>query len=127
MRYDSIYAIISKKDDLSVYNIEFYEKADGSSDVWDFMEALRIKADGNKDARIQLNQIRLYIQLLADNGTLLPENIRPITITYQGQSKTFDMPGWYPQNDEYEATFTYEDLEVYDNALKELKAIVVGK
>ena len=58
-----------------MYNIEFYEKADGSSDVWDFMEALRIKADGNKAARIQLNQIRLYIQLLADNGTLLPENI----------------------------------------------------
>lgn len=58
-----------------MYDIRFYEKADGSSEVWDFMEELRIKANVSKDARIQLNQIRLYIQLLADNGTHLPEVI----------------------------------------------------
>ena len=58
-----------------MYKIEFYEKNNGSSDVWDFLEELRIKADSNKDARVQLKQLRLYIQLLADNGTTLPDNI----------------------------------------------------
>ena len=59
-----------------------------------------------------------------ETGTELKRDIRPITITYQGQSKTFNMPGWYPQNDECEATFTYEDLEVYDKAINELKAMI---
>ncbi len=58
-----------------MYNIEFYEKSDGTSELWDFMEDLRQRAQTNKDARIQLKQIRLYIQLLADNGTHLPSNI----------------------------------------------------
>lgn len=58
-----------------MYKIEFYEKNNGSSDVWDFLEELRIKADSNTDARIQLKQLRLYIQLLADNGPTLPDNI----------------------------------------------------
>ena len=52
----------------------------------------------------------------------LKRDIRPFTITYQGHSKTFDMPGWYPSNDECEATFTQDDLKVYDKAIKELKA-----
>ena len=50
-----------------MYNIEFYEKSDGTSELWDFMEDLRQRAQTNKYARIQLKQIRLYIQLLADN------------------------------------------------------------
>ncbi|WP_085023583.1 type II toxin-antitoxin system RelE/ParE family toxin [Anaerovibrio sp. JC8] len=58
-----------------MFRVEFYEKADGTSDVWDFMESLRLKATTSKDARIQLKQLRLYIQLLADNGTWLPESI----------------------------------------------------
>ena len=58
-----------------MYNIEFYEKSDGTSELWDFMEDLRQRAQTNKDARIQPKQIRLYIQLLADNGTHLPSNI----------------------------------------------------
>ncbi len=57
------------------YTVEFYEKANGKSDVWDFLEALRKKAKTNKDARIQFTQISLCIQLLQDHGTLLPENI----------------------------------------------------
>lgn len=52
----------------------------------------------------------------------LKRDIRPFTINYQGHSKTFDMPGWYPANDECEATFTQDDLKVYDKAIKELKA-----
>lgn len=58
-----------------MYNIEFYETADGVSEIWDFLENLRLKAASNKDARIQHKQITLYIQLLQDNGTRLNENI----------------------------------------------------
>ena len=56
-----------------------------------------------------------------ETGERLMRDIRPFTITYQGHSKTFDMPGWYPAG-EGEATFTDEDLKIYDKAIKELKA-----
>ncbi len=62
-----------------------------------------------------------------ETGTELKRDIRPITITYQGHSKTFNLPGWYPSNNDCEPTFTHEDLKNYDRAIKELKAIVVGK
>lgn len=55
------------------YNIIFYEKETGKSEIFDFLETLRKKALKSKDARIQ--QIALYIELLQENGTLLPENI----------------------------------------------------
>lgn len=58
-----------------MYNIEFYEDANGKSELWDFIENLRIKAATNKDAHIQHKQIDLYIQLLQDNGTRLSPNI----------------------------------------------------
>ena len=45
----------------NMYSIEFYEKENGESDVWDFLEELREKAATNKDARIQYRQITLYI------------------------------------------------------------------
>lgn len=57
------------------YTIEFYEKANGQSDIWDFLEKLRKKSATNKDARVQYKQIGLHIQLLQDNGTKLPSNI----------------------------------------------------
>ena len=57
------------------YTIEFYEKANGKSEIWDFLEKLRFKSKNSKDARIQYKQILLHIQLLQDNGTLLSENI----------------------------------------------------
>lgn len=58
-----------------MYIVEFYETADGKSELWDFLENLRIKAAKSKDARIQHKQISLYIQLLQDNGTHMNENI----------------------------------------------------
>ena len=58
-----------------MYRIIFYEKEDGVSDTWVFLEKLRIASTANKDARIQYNQVLLYIQLLAENGTRLPANI----------------------------------------------------
>ena len=58
-----------------MYNVVFYEDINGESELWNFLEELRIKASTNKDARIQHKQISLYIQLLEDHGTRLPENI----------------------------------------------------
>lgn len=58
-----------------MYTIEFYEKANGETELWEFLEELRKKSSTSKDARIQYKQISLYIQLLQDNGTRLQENI----------------------------------------------------
>ena len=58
-----------------MYTVIFYEKFPDQSELWDFMEKLRLKSKTSKDARIQYNQITLYIQLLQDNGTLLPDKI----------------------------------------------------
>lgn len=55
-----------------------------------------------------------------ETGEKLMRGVRPLTITYHGYSKTFDMPGWYPAADG-EATFTDDDMKIYDKALKELK------
>ena len=58
-----------------MYTVMFDETADGRTELWDFLEELRMKAATNKDARIQHKQITLYIQLLQENGTRLNENI----------------------------------------------------
>ena len=58
-----------------MYNVEFYETQDGKSQIWEFLEDLRIKAATSKDARIQHKQASLYIELLQQNGTRLSENI----------------------------------------------------
>ena len=52
-----------------MYEIEFYETEDGKCPIWDFLEALRLKAPTNKDARIQHKQASHYIELLQQNGT----------------------------------------------------------
>ena len=58
-----------------MYNVEFYETQDGKSQLWEFLEDLRIKVATSKDARIQHKQASLYIELLQQNGTRLNENI----------------------------------------------------
>lgn len=58
-----------------MYSIEIYEDASGYSQLWTFFEELRAKASSNKNARIQFNQISLYIDLLEENGTKLGKNI----------------------------------------------------
>lgn len=58
-----------------MFNIEFYSTADGTSELWDFLENLQQKSTKSKDARIQHKQILMYIQLLEDHGTRLGENI----------------------------------------------------
>ncbi|MBQ7954769.1 MAG: type II toxin-antitoxin system RelE/ParE family toxin [Lachnospiraceae bacterium] len=57
------------------YKIIFYEKENGKSEIWDFLEKLRKKSITNKDARIQYKQVTLYIELLRNNGTMLPDNV----------------------------------------------------
>lgn len=46
------------------YTVEFYENTNGESDIWNFLETLRIKSSTSKDARIQYKQLCLCIQLL---------------------------------------------------------------
>lgn len=55
--------------------IEFYKDKNGSCEIVDFLEKLRIKSTKSKDARIQYNQIVFYIDMLSKNGTNLPLNI----------------------------------------------------
>ena len=63
------------EDLVQMYRVEFYETEDGDSQIWDFLEDLRLKAAVSKDARIQHKQASLYIELLKQNGTRLNENI----------------------------------------------------
>ena len=58
-----------------MFTVEFYEKANGESELWDFLENLRVKSSTTKDARIQYKQISLYIQLLENKGTRLPDTV----------------------------------------------------
>ena len=58
-----------------MFTVKFYETKTGESDVWDFLEELRLKSPSNKDARVQYNQMLFYIDLLSKNGTFLPNNI----------------------------------------------------
>jgi len=47
--------------------------------------------------------------------------VRPMTLTYKGESITFDMPGWYCDDCE-ESIHTGKDMKVSDRMLNRLKA-----
>lgn len=66
---------ICRLEDIMAYNIIFYERENGKSEIWDLLEKLRKKSNTDKNARIQYKQITLYIELLQNNGTFLPDNI----------------------------------------------------
>ena len=51
--------------------------------------------------------------------------MRPLTLTYKGQSITVDMPGWYGDEPD-EGMFDAEDMKVSDRALNRLKARTEG-
>jgi|ERR1700722_15102624 HTH-type transcriptional regulator/antitoxin MqsA len=55
-----------------------------------------------------------------ETGKPMVRDMRPMTITYKGQSSTFEMPGWYCDESD-ESIHTAEDIKVSDAALKELK------
>ena len=58
-----------------MYDIVFYEDKNGVSELNNELIDLVKKADTNKDARIQLKQITLYIELLKKQGTKMSPNI----------------------------------------------------
>src|ERR1700730_10160942 len=53
-------------------------------------------------------------------GKPMVRDVRPMTITYKGQSVTVDMPGWYC-DESGESIHTGEDMKVSDAALKALR------
>ena len=61
--------------------------------------------------------------LCPETGKPMVRDTRPMTITYKGQSATFDMPGWYC-DESGESIHTAEDIKTSDAALKELKVKV---
>jgi phage-related protein len=58
-----------------MYKIVFYRDRKGDSEVEAFLDKLAEQAATNKDARIQLKQVSLCIQLLSDLGTRIGEKI----------------------------------------------------
>jgi HTH-type transcriptional regulator / antitoxin MqsA len=56
-----------------------------------------------------------------ETGAPLHRDVRPLTLTYKGQSVTVDMPGWYGDQPD-EGIFEPEDMKVSDRALNRLKA-----
>lgn len=58
-------------------------------------------------------------------GAPMHRAVRPLTLTYRGQSITVDMPGWYSDASE-EAILTGQDMKISDRALNCLKARADG-
>jgi HTH-type transcriptional regulator/antitoxin MqsA len=55
----------------------------------------------------------------------LRRDVRPFTLTYKGESMTFDMPGWYGDGAD-DGVFEPEDMKISDRALNRLKARADG-
>jgi HTH-type transcriptional regulator/antitoxin MqsA len=60
-----------------------------------------------------------------ETGEKLHRDVRPLTLTYKGESVTFDMPGWYGEGPD-SGVFEGEDMKVSDRALNRLKARTEG-
>jgi HTH-type transcriptional regulator/antitoxin MqsA len=60
-----------------------------------------------------------------ETGAPLYRDVRPLTLTYKGESITFDMPGWYGDQPD-EGVFDADDMKVSDRALNRLKARAEG-
>jgi len=54
-----------------VYEIVYYESANGKSQIDDFVKDLDERAEKDKTARIELNQILLHLDLLAEGGKII--------------------------------------------------------
>src|SRR5208283_3121550 len=56
-----------------------------------------------------------------ETGASMRRDVRPMTLTYKGESITFDQPGWYcDQSDE--GILVGKDLKISDQMLNRLKA-----
>ena len=60
-----------------------------------------------------------------ETGAPLHRDVRPLTLTYKGESITVDMPGWYGDQP-HEGVHTGDDMKVSDRALNRLKARAEG-
>ena len=60
-----------------------------------------------------------------ETGAPMYRGLRPMTLTYKGESHTFDMPGWYCDQSE-ESIHTGEDMKISDRKLNLLKARCEG-
>jgi HTH-type transcriptional regulator/antitoxin MqsA len=60
-----------------------------------------------------------------ETGAPLHREVRPLTLTYKGESATVDMPGWYG-DDPDAGVFDADDMKVSDRALNRLKARTEG-
>jgi len=58
-------------------------------------------------------------------GAPLRRGVRPMTLTYKGESSNFEMPGWYCDDCE-ESIHTGKDMKVSDRRLNRLKALSEG-
>ena len=56
-----------------------------------------------------------------ESGAPMHRGVRPMTLTYKGESLTFDMPGWYCDQSE-ESIHTGEDMKISDRKLNLLKS-----
>jgi HTH-type transcriptional regulator/antitoxin MqsA len=60
-----------------------------------------------------------------ETGAPLHRDVRPLTLTYRGESITVDMPGWYGDEPD-QGVFDPEDMKVSDRALNRLKVRTEG-
>ena len=60
-----------------------------------------------------------------ETGAPMHRGVRPMTLTYKGESLAFDMPGWYCDQSE-ESIHTGEDMKISDRKLNLLKAKCEG-
>jgi HTH-type transcriptional regulator/antitoxin MqsA len=68
----------------------------------------------NTPALMEMNPI------CPETGTPMHRDVRPMTLTYNGESITFDMPGWYcDQSDE--SLHTGKDMKMSDRMISILK------
>lgn len=58
-----------------------------------------------------------------ETGAPMHRGVRPMTLTYKGESLTFDMPGWYCDQSK-ESIHTGEGMKISDRKLNLLKARV---
>lgn len=60
-----------------------------------------------------------------ETGAPMHRDTRPMTLTYKGETITFDMPGWYCDTSE-ESIHSGQDMKVSDRMLNRLKARAEG-
>src|SRR5260370_39239372 len=60
-----------------------------------------------------------------ETGAPMHRAVRPMTLSYKGESVTFDMPGWYCDQSE-QSIHTGEDMKLSDRMLNRLEARTEG-